>query len=404
MEKNYDVIVVGAGPGGSVTALYLAKYGINTLLVDKAKFPRDKTCGDALSGKSREVLKDLGLDKMIRKLPHAITDAVLFSSPKGDSVTIPFKNEKGEIVPGFICRREILDNIIFQEAKKKVDTLEEFEVTDLIIENGKVGGVIGKHKGKEKEIRSKIVVGADGVYSIVARKTGAFHSDPRHMCSAVRAYYKNVKNVTSAIELHFVDKVIPGYFWIFPCDNGLANVGLGMVDEEMMKRKINLKELMEDVIQNDPKFKERFKDAEQVTPIKGWKLSFGSKRRQSFGNGWLLVGDAAALVDPFSGEGMGNAMYSGRLAAQVIAKTRDNDWDYKLLSEYEKLLRETLDPELQQSYKMQRWGRHKWLVNYILGRAAKSQTVRNYIARTITSMEAKNEYFNPLFYLKLLFM
>ncbi|MCD6227715.1 geranylgeranyl reductase family protein [Candidatus Micrarchaeota archaeon] len=403
-NKDYDVVVVGAGPGGSTTAQFLARYGIKTLLVDKAKFPRDKTCGDALSGKSRNVLKELGLDKKIKEVPHKITDSVLFSSPKGDSVTIPFKNDKGEIEPGFICRREILDNLLFQEAKKHVDTLEEFEVTEVMTENDKVVGVKGKHKGKEKEIRAKVVVGADGMYSMIARKVGAFNTDPKHTCSAVRAYYKNVKDVTSAIELHFVDKVIPGYFWIFPCDDGLANVGLGIVDEEVMKRKINLKELMEDVLKNDPKFKDRFKDAEQVTPIVGWKLPFGSKRRKSFGDGWMLVGDAAGLVDPFSGEGMGNAMYSGKLAALAIAKVKQHDWDTSFLSEYEKELREKLDPELQQSYKMQRWGKHKWLVNYIIGRAAKSKMVRDYIAHTIASSEAKEQYFNPLFYLKLLFM
>ncbi|MCC7571010.1 geranylgeranyl reductase family protein [Candidatus Micrarchaeota archaeon] len=403
IKNFYEAIVVGGGPGGSVAAMYLARNGVDTLLVEKAKFPRDKTCGDALSGKSREVLEELQLDKKIVEVPHAITTGVLFSSPKGDSVSIPFKNDKGEIIPGFICRREILDNLIFQEAKKQVSTLEEFEVNSLMFENEKVVGIVGKYKGEERKIKAKVVIGADGVYSTVARTAGALETNPDHICGAVRAYYKNVKGVTNDIELHFVDSVIPGYFWIFPCDNGMANVGLGIIDSEIIKKKINLARLMEDVVQNHPMFKERFKDSEQVTPIKGWKLSFGSKRRKSYGDGWALVGDAAGLVDPFTGEGMGNAMYSGKVVAETIAKSKQNGWNSEIMKEYETALSNKLDAELQQSYKMQRWGKHTWLVNYIIGRASKSETVRNYIASTITTADAKQEYFNPLFYLRLLF-
>jgi geranylgeranyl reductase family protein len=402
--NTYDVIIVGAGPGGSTAALELWLKGINCLLVDKEHVPRDKTCGDALSGKSRKILKELGLDKKIMKAPHKIITGITFSSPNGAEAHIEFKDDKGNIVPGFICRRKILDNIIFQEAKKKVDTLEGFAVNDVIFENDKVTGVKGVINGKEKIIKSRVVIGAGGVYSIVARKVNAFENIPEHMCTAGMAYYKNVKGLDQDIELHFIDKIMPGYFWVFPCDNGLANVGVGIVDKEIKKHKKPLPELMEDVIHTNPKFKQRFRDAEKVTNIKAWKLSFGSKRRKSFGNGWLLIGDAAALVDPFTGEGMGNAIYSAKLAANVIANVKDHGWDMTMLNEYENLLKEKLDPELQQSYKMQLWGRNKWLVNYIIDRAEKSKLVREYVASSIISTDAKKQYFNPLFYFKLLFM
>ena len=129
-KKEYDVIVVGAGPGGSTCATFLGQKGYKVLLLDKAKFPRDKTCGDAISG-SLKTQERLNLTPAVERNSHAKVNGVIFSSPKGDVLEIPFKGT------GYVCRRYIYDNLIFQKAKSSgIDVIQEFTVTDLIKEAG----------------------------------------------------------------------------------------------------------------------------------------------------------------------------------------------------------------------------------------------------------------------------
>jgi len=408
--SEFDVIVCGGGPGGSSAAAFLSDAGKKVLFIEKVTFPRDKTCGDAISGKSMAIIKKLGLYEKISKTPNAIVNAIGFSSPNGAYVRIdvPAKAD-GTKEAGFVVRREISDNVYFQNAKSKanVTTMENTEVMDLIFgEDGKsVIGVIAKTAdGKQQEFYAKVVVGADGANSIVARKVGVPENDPKHWCLAVRAYYTGVKDVEDAIELHFNKKVLPGYFWVFPSDDGKANVGLGMLVSDVRKHKINLSTLMEDIIANDPLFKERFKDAKRVTPIKGWNLPLASQRKKNYGDGYVLVGDASSLVDPFTGEGMGNALTSGYIASQVINEAfAANDFSEKFLKQYYDRLWEELGHEVDISYNMQRYGKHTFLLNLVIGKAARSPEIREMIAGSFVSEEARKGYTSPLFYLKMLF-
>ncbi|MEM3030430.1 MAG: geranylgeranyl reductase family protein [Candidatus Micrarchaeia archaeon] len=405
---EFDIIVVGGGPGGSATAALTARKGWKVLLLDKAKFPRDKTCGDAVSGKSLKVLRELGVVKEIEKAPHADITGVVFSNPKGTMVEIPFPktDSTGAAYAGYCCRREVLDNILFRNAKKEVaEARENFLVTDLLFEGGRAVGVKGtdlKTKA-QKEFRSKIVVGADGATSVVARALGRETQPEEHSCVAARAYYKNVKGLTGNIEIHFVESLIPGYFWIFPLDDGLANVGVGMVTSEMKARKVNLRQSMFDIIEKHPVFKERFAGARLASEVKGWTLPFGSRRRKPHAAGALLVGDAAALVDPFTGEGMGNAMSAGKLASEVIDRAlKAGDVSEGALAEYEAALHRELDPELQMNYKLQRLGKHRLLLNLIIDKAARSREIRETISTTFTDVAARGTFSSPLFLLRLL--
>ncbi|HVL49139.1 MAG TPA: geranylgeranyl reductase family protein [Candidatus Thermoplasmatota archaeon] len=425
-DGEYDVIVAGGGPGGSATAAFLAREGINVLLLEKARYPRDKTCGDAISGKSATVLRELGIIDQVEAAPHSIAEGVRFSGPDGDELTIPFpknvdpngiKNSKkyNYVTPGYVARRLVFDNIVFQHAKaqKSVTTIEEFEVKDVLFENGKAVGVSGKDAdGVERRYGAKVVVGADGAMSVVAQKVGVFDRDHDHWLGAFRVYYEGVTGMTKDIEIHFVDGLIPGYFWIFPLENGLANVGSGMVETDLQavdkngKKKVQLVEDTYKIIREHPKFKDRFKDAKELPGTrKGWLLPVGSKRRTMHGNGWVLVGDAAALIDPFSGEGIGNAMVSGRLAAATITKAlAARDTGAAALAPYEAAVRAELDRELMMSYKLQKLGRHTWLLNFVLRRAAKKPQVRDIISQMLADREKKEEFGSVWFYIKLLLM
>ncbi|HZX20564.1 MAG TPA: NAD(P)/FAD-dependent oxidoreductase [archaeon] len=408
VKTEYDVIVVGGGPGGSSTAMFLKKNGVQSiLLIDKAKFPRDKICGDAFSGKSVGIAKELGIIKDFDKVPHEGVYGVLFSSPKGDVVDIPFpgSERKTQTKPGFVVKRINGDNVIFQNAKKQVETLEEFTVMDLLWENDYVRGVKGKTKdGKEIEIKSKMVIGADGTSSVVAQKVGQGTLPPEHQVIATRGYYKGVTGMTGNIELHFVDAVMPGYFWIFPLDNGWSNVGLGLLTSEKQKRKFDLKKAQEEIIANSPLFKERFKDAKiDEQGIKIWTLPLGSYHRKNHGNGWLLVGDAASLIDPFSGEGVGNAMTSGKFAGKHVARTlKEKNFSEQNLDAYDKELWETIGPELETSYNLQKIGKYKFLLNLVIGKAAKKPKVKEAISGMLADEKAKKNTISPLGLVKLI--
>jgi geranylgeranyl reductase family protein len=406
-DKNtYDIIIVGAGPAGSVAGLYAAKNGLKSLLVDKESFPRDKICGDALSGKSVAILRELELLEKTQNLPGAHIQSIVFSSPNHTSFRINLSKTSLKNIPkGFVIRRKNFDAFMFNETKKAVTTsLENFTVTDIIIEDGYVRGIKGNEKGtnEEQSFYSNIVLGADGYKSIVARKLGLYEHDPKHWVVALRCYYKNVADLTDQIELHYVDEVLPGYFWIFPLENGYANVGIGMLHEYIKRQNVDLKKTLEETI-NSEYFRNRFKEAEPLEKPIGWNLPVGSKRRKSFANGLMLLGDAAGLIDPFTGEGIGNAMYSAKYAVQTVIEARQaNDYSERFLSRFEDELWKAIGNELKVSTKLQKIGRSRFLLNLVINKASRNEDVSNIIAGMLANEVPRKRLANPLFYLKLL--
>lgn len=405
-SSEFDVIVCGAGPSGSSCASFLGDMGYSVLLLDAAKFPRDKTCGDAISGKSIQVLKLLGLLDKVAQADSSVINAIVFSSPDGSlaRIELPVDQEGRRI--GYVCPRQIFDNLVFQNAKSKksVTTIENASVYDVVKdESGKVAGVKVKSAGKDSEFRAKVVVGADGANSVVAHKVGAWTSDDRHWCVGVRQYYEGVADVKDAIELHFVNSAVPGYFWIFPAGDGKANVGLGMLTSSVKKNNVNMNQLLADIIAKEPLFTRRFKDAKPVSPVKGWNLPYASQHRKCYGNGFVLVGDAASLIDPFTGEGIGNALTSGSIAAQCIDEAfKINDFSEAALKRYSDRLWYELGPEAESSYRLQRMVNYKWLLNFVIRKAATKPDVREAIAGTFINLNSRKTYWSPLFYAKLL--
>ncbi len=318
-QPQYDALVVGAGPGGATAATFMARAGLKVLLVDKAVFPRDKVCGDALSGKTVDVLQRLGLIDTVEAAPNLVAWGITFSSPYGAEVDVQFRDPATATMhPGYVVAREEFDGLVVDAAKAAgAEVWENVAVTGLVRDGARVTGATLKREGVEQTVTARVVIGADGAYSVVARALGFEQLDERHYCAGLRQYWEGITNFHehNLIELHFVDEAIPGYFWIFPMANNRANVGIGMLSSEIKKRDINLKQLLQRCIEH-PQFAERFKDARPLEKMRGYGLPLGSRPRPLSGEGWMLVGDAASLIDPFSGEGIGNAMISGEFAAK----------------------------------------------------------------------------------------
>lgn len=374
----FDVIIIGAGPAGSTAAMFLGRTlgKDRVLLVDKARFPRDKTCGDAQGRKAARILKELSIYEGYEKLPGHVVYGITLSSPNGTIVSIDVE-KRDKPAPGFVHRRQDFDNFLFNCAKKDV-TFKEMAVEDIIVEKGSVAGIVGISNGKKEEIRARLVIAADGAYSVIARKFGVGNNPPEHLITATRAYYKNVKGLTDRIEIHLVKDIIPGYFWIFPLDNGECNVGLGMIVRDMNKKKMNLVEAQIREIKENPLFKERFKDSKLIGEIKGWILPVASYKRKILGSGYMLAGDAAGLIDPLSGEGVGNAMISGRLAAlTAIEAIKKNDVSEKSLKRYDEGLWEEIGPEIKANYRVQRLGKmFPHLIDRLVVKASKDENYR----------------------------
>ena len=420
MKEEFDAIVVGGGPGGAVAATFLARANVKTLLIDKARFPRDKACGDAVGGQSAELLGELGLEPQLAQYRVARINGEIFTSPKGAEVQIPFaprppaNSHAGP--PVYIIRRMILDNLLFQLAKSHpaVTMLESFTVQDLLWKGTQVSGVIGQDQhSKIREFGARVVIGADGALSKVAEKVGSYdfsHKHHDHWIGAFRSYFEGVRGLTDNLEIHFVDGLIPGYFWIFPTGDGCANVGAGMLETDLRgergalrKKKTNIRQVTNAIIASHPRFRPRFENAREVPgTFRGWQLPCGSERRKLAGNGWMLTGDAASLIDPFSGEGIPNAMLSGRFAAECAATAlRAGDCSERILKSYEQRVWKELGPQLDISYRLQRIVRHKWLVNLIIGRAASSAYVRRTIAEMVADNTKAVQLTRPSFYLKM---
>lgn len=397
--ERYDAIVVGAGPSGSACAALLSEKGCRVLLLDKEKFPRDKACGDAVGGKALNVLGRLGLAEELKRKGFLRSSGLVFSSPSGEEVEIPLMAEGKEMSGGFVCRRKDFDAIVFENAKGKCETLEGTEVTDLVFDGGKVAGVKTKDG---KEFFAKLVIGADGATSVVARKTEYASISPKHYCSAVRAYYSGIKGLRGNVEIHFLPESMPGYFWIFPLSGNEANVGVGMLLSEITKRKLNLGQVLEKCLKSR-RFAGRFDSAKLQGEVKGWSLPLASAKRKCAGNGFVLLGDAASLIDPFSGEGIGNGMLSAAIAADVLGeKLAAGEMSEADCLAYEKALWKDIGPDVETSYRMQRLGSFAPLLDFVIGKAKRSEKVRNELAGMIANRESKKKAAGPAFYLRML--
>jgi flavin-dependent dehydrogenase len=228
---------------------------------------------------------------------------------------------------------------------------------------------------------------------------------PEHHCAGLRAYYRNVTGChqENFIELHFLKPFLPGYFWIFPLPGGYANVGVGMLSSHVQRGRINLREAMLHLVATHPVLKDRFAAAERVGDIKGYGLPLGSRRRDISGEHYLLVGDAAHLVDPFSGEGISNAMISGRWAAeQAAVALQTGDFSARRLRGYDEAVYRRLGRELQLSYQMQQLLRFPWLFNAVARKAARNPAIAGLLSCMFNDLDVRAQLKKPLFYLKLL--
>lgn len=407
MKSSYDLIVVGAGPAGSTAAAFASRAGLNVLLLDKDTFPRDKICGDAISGKSVDILRRLGLAGAVAEADQLPCLGVIFGAPSGDTVAIPFNQSADRAgAPGYICARRVFDHLLVTEAERSgADVRQGVEVGGLLLSRGRVTGVTVSQGSTTRNLSAPLVLGADGAYSVISRHLGNDQHVADHYCAGVRTYCTEVDGFHNGnfIELHFVRELLPGYFWVFPMTNGRANVGLGMLSAHIKARGVNLRTELEKMIASS-RFSGRFKNGLAGAPIKGWGLPLGTRPRPMAGDGWMLAGDAASLIDPFTGEGISNAMTSGEFAARWATNAHDQGrFDREYLLGYERDVLGAIGSELRINGKLQKLVQRTWLINLVVRKADRSEEVKKTISAMFDEDSKRLRLTLPLFYLRLLF-
>jgi geranylgeranyl reductase family protein len=340
-DDDADVIVVGAGPSGSAAAYYLALAGLNVLLIEKSRFPRDKVCGDGLTPRAVKSLVAMGVD--VSEEAGWLRNKGLRVIAGGMRLELDWPELSSWPGYGLVRTRASLDEQLARRAQAAgAKLLEGTTVTGpLLDDNGRIAGVettaeteqkpkprsrsdnFEREAGATATYRARVVVAADGNSSRLSVAMGLRKRDDRPMGVAVRTYYTSPRHeddyLESWLDLWDGDRLLPGYGWIFGMGDGTSNVGLGMLNTSDAFGKTDYRELLKRWLKSMPE-EWGYVEENRTEPVRGAALPMGFNRTPHYHKGLVLAGDAAGMVNPFNGEGIAYAMESGELLARVVAQ------------------------------------------------------------------------------------
>lgn len=336
---NYDVIVIGAGPGGSSFAREAAKGGLNVIVVEKKKdLGTPVRCGEGIG---MHWVDSLGL-KITNGVGYGIDGAAVYS-PNGRELIVSTPETKG-----YVVERKIFDkHIAISAARAGAHFMPKTMVTGLVKEGGRIAGVNALRDGEELEVRAPLVVSAEGMEAKIAREAGFnAKTDPYDVDSCYEYEMVNVE-CRRLIELYFGNALAPrGYVWVFPKGNDYANVGIGVGGS----MNADPKALLDKFIASNP----RFAKAEPIE-VKGGVISVGAPIDSFVKDNFMVIGTAAHQVDPIHGGGIGLAIEAGEIAAKhAIASCEKQDYSEAALKGYEKEWREVQEPKLSKRLKLRK--------------------------------------------------
>jgi geranylgeranyl reductase family protein len=353
---------------------------LKVAVFEKCTFPRDKVCGDAIGSRVRNVLKKLDPQLTI-EVEHfekkAYSRGWKLITPSKEEIKLNFVNH------GYVSARIDFDNFLFEKIKAKSD-LVIYE--DKFIKSAERKGSLIECTTKSGEVfTTKLIIGCDGAHSVVNKLSADHFVDHDHYSGAVRAYYKNISGIEKdIIEIHLSKNFLPGYFWIFPVSDTVSNVGFGMLSSDISKRKIDLKKSLHRIIEEDETLSKRFKNSEMLGEVKGFGLPLGGKKRSLSGSNYMLCGDAASLIDPLNGEGIGNAMLSGYHAGKIaINAVSANNFSAEFLTQYDDELNAKLLPELKQKLFFQKLFNRPWLINTLVYIGNRNRFLRDWLSKKL---------------------
>jgi len=368
-DLQTDVLVIGAGPAGCMAALKLAGSGVEVLVVDRSEFPREKVCGDGLLGDSLGILNGVGLDTALRDRAHPIR-SILFVAPNGTECEL-----EGNL---FTLPRQELDDLLLEAAcSRGANFLGGVTMSEPLVESGTCVGAIGfDEDGHKIRIAARLVLLATGANARILRVFGVLQNR-NHSAIGVRGYFRLTETIDESSMVVIYDRrLLPGYGWMFPLGQGIFNVGCGIFLDGR-KKMPRFGQNLTDFHKHVQPLARYLQMAEQISPIRAAPMRTGFQGALACAPGLLVLGEALGLTLPFIGEGVSNALESGRVAASVSLEALEkNDFSGRILGSYERDLRRILDGRHKGYQAAQRLFRMKSFANLLIGKAARNPAVR----------------------------
>ena len=314
-EGSIDVLVIGAGPAGCAAAITAARGGARVLVLDRARFPRPKTCGDAVSNRGARLVDRL-CDRAgaLTTIPHAVVEGAVAILPDGARIARSFGHDPGYIVP-----RLHLDDLLRRALEGAgVELRQEVRVRQLLVEGGRTVGAAADRE----QWRAPLTIAADGPGSLAWTALGQPYNRGRELAVAITGYYEGVDFADApGLSEHYFETWLPcGYGWAFPPVEGLANVGVYQRADHFHRSRDKLPALLDRFVAAHPR---RFSAATRQGPARVWSLPLAIHGGPPVGPGLLTCGDAGRLIDPLAGEGIWQALHSGTLAGTHALRALD---------------------------------------------------------------------------------
>jgi geranylgeranyl reductase family protein len=379
--RKWDVVIVGAGPAGSMAALHLAKRGHETLLLDKDSFPRDKVCGDGLIADSVRCLKRAGLYEEVRARSLK-SDLGTVYSPSRIRFDVPgeFLTLKRVHLDALIVGRAVESGASFCQAKVSGVEAQPDSTVNVSLDDGST------------PLRSRIVFLATGANVQMPSKLGLV-TEQGPSGVALRCYVRSPVPLDRLV-VSYDRSIAPGYAWIFPLGNGEYNIGCGVSYRKQSSSPVNLRDAFTAFLTSFPLASEILRHAEAISPIRGAMLRCGLSGTRPYGPGNVLVlGESIGATFPFTGEGIGKAMETGEIAAEVAHDALISG-DLSRLSEFPHRIERELKPKFLGYRIAENWFSRPWLNDFVARRIRSSRILQELVAGIVNETVDPREVFS----------
>lgn len=408
-QRGWQVIVVGAGPAGSATAYHLARAGVETLLIDKASFPRDKVCGDCLSPRAQQGLSRMGALEQVAAEAHQAR-VIRFRSPGGAEAETEIRGDGSLPNRTLVLPRRRLDQLLLEQALRAGARFRLGHVRQLLPD----GGVLLNGDAD----RARVVVIATGAALGLLKRTplattgtvpGSLLSSGRRSLPspvhsvAARCYLSGLTDPGPDLRFFFDHLPLPGYAWLFPTGPCRANLGYWYNG----RAGVSAAQTLPRLLTQHPVLRELTGGSVEHCKVAGYPIRTDFLRAPLLATGMLAVGEAAGLVNPFTGEGIDYALESGELAAQSILtalgrSAGQGPLSARDLSAYPRALRARFRSLFLLMQAAQRYAFNPWVFDRLFGRGAEGQAFVDALIQVCFGAAAPSRVLAPLELLRLL--